>query len=74
MFLLLTSKRLIFAGYAALNMIKVSEVNNEQPKAMPDKVIAVPLLTFTSQQMKFSMKEFFSNCDQIHRSLCFNPF
>ena len=27
-------------------------------------------ITYTTQKMKFSMKSFFSKCDQIHRKLC----
>ena len=32
----------------------------------------VPLVSFTAQKMKFSIKDFFSKCDQIRRELVYS--
>ena len=41
--------------------------NNFALSARPKKVIII--ITITAQKMKFSIKDFFSKCDQIHRNL-----
>ena len=33
--------------------------------------MCVVLINDTPQKMKFSMKDCFSKCDQVHRKLCF---